>query len=167
MKKKTEVTPDLLDPKNYNTIIIDVNGKVADTGAVATLIRLLTDKENRIEVLRTLKEEDCGELLLSCIAVTEDQNEKQVLTAACWETDIDFSSKIDFFADLAMKEDYLVCLEAITVIENITAKIDPEIVERAVRSVNDNLYKVNNKEKSVLLEGLANTLENFRQPVEN
>ncbi len=71
--KKQEIDPEkLFNTKEYNTIIIDANGKVADDSAVAKLVKLLSDKDTRVESLKTLKEENCDQLLVDCISVAED-----------------------------------------------------------------------------------------------
>ena len=165
--KKQEIDPEkLFNTKEYNTIIIDANGKVADDSAVAKLVKLLSDKDTRVEALKTLKEENCDQLLVDCISVAEDQNHKQLLTAAAWESDLNFNKHLVFFVSLATTEDYLVCLEAITVIEeNMTGKIDNAIVDEALQIIEKSFRTANNTEKSVLLEGLANTIENFKTEV--
>ena len=104
--KKQEIDPEkLFNTKEYNTIIIDANGKVADDSAVAKLVKLLSDKDTRVESLKKLKEENCDQLLVDCISVAEDQNHKQLLTAAAWESDLNFNKHLVFFVSLATTED--------------------------------------------------------------
>ena len=47
----------------------------------------------------------------------------------------------------------------------MTGKIDNAIVDEALQIIEKSFRTANNTEKSVLLEGLANTIENFKTEV--
>ncbi len=105
------------------------------------LARLITKNRNR-EVLvaaRTiffdLKNPESVEVLKSIIDETKDKDTKQVIVAACWENGLNFSVQLPFFVDLVLHEDYLISIEAFTVIENMPGPFVNEDVQQCLDTV--------------------------------
>jgi hypothetical protein len=130
------------DENQYITKIVGAEEETAapkvDNDKIALLISLLTDpknKEFKEEALLTLKKEKGGHLLLAAILKTKENDKKQQLVAACWESEIDFTSYLPFFVDLAITSDYLVTLEAITVIETMEGTFNREHLSQAIEKI--------------------------------
>lgn len=167
-KMQLDETNDLtkyFDSKQYITTIIGgENEKKTETNEdkISTLISLLTNPTNKDfkeETLLTLKKEKAGEILLLAIAQPSSQTVRNLLVAACWESEINFSKYLPFFILLALDADYLVSLEAITTIENMEGPFVKEDIEASIKKVKDHQKKINT-EQTVLLNDLIVTLEN-------
>lgn len=153
----------LFDPEQYVTKIIGDDGDAtppAKKDKIATLIALLTDPENKDvkeETLLTLKKEKAGNLLIEAIKNCK-KDKRQILVAACWESEINFSDHLSFFIELACDKDYLVSLEAITTIDTMEGPFKKEDVKDGIKRVKEEQKKLNN-ERVVLLNDLAEKLK--------
>ena len=153
------------DNKEYVTKIVGAEEEAENltvaNDKITSLIQLLTLSENRDfkeETLLILKKEKAGDLLITAIKKTKKN--KHILVAACWESEIDFSKHLPFFIGLALDTDYLVSLEAITVISTMEGPFNPNEVKEAIKSVKEEQKKLNS-ERVVLLNDMAVTLEGF------
>ncbi len=155
------------DSKEYITKIIGAeNESEAPAGKaekITNLISLVTDPKNKSfkeETLLELKKEKEGETLLLAIASPESINNKHMLVAACWESEINFSNYLPFFILLALDQDYLVSLEAMTVISTMEGPFNMDHVKEGIKKVRAEQKKLTT-EKAVLLNDLAADLESF------
>jgi|SRR3954470_11250258 hypothetical protein len=130
---------------------------------ITSLISLLTDPSNKHvkeEALITLKKEKAGDVLLQAIASPKSLPGRHLLVAACWESEINFSKYLPFFILLALDNNYLISLEAITTIENMEGPFVEKDVKEAIQKVKTEQKKITS-EKAVLLNDLIMTLEGF------
>jgi hypothetical protein len=154
------------DSKEYATAILGGEEKdvsLLTDDKISTLISLLTDPANKDikeEALITLKKEKGGDLLLAAIASPKSDNLKHLLVAACWESEINFSKYLPFFILLAISDDYLISIEAVTTIENMEGPFDDEHLKEGIKKVKEKKQTLSN-EKAVILNDLTNTLERF------
>lgn len=156
--------------KEYATTIVgketDVNLPINNSeDKITKLISLLTNPANKSvkeEALITLKKEKGGDLLLLAIASPKAKEVRHILVAACWESEINFSKYLPFFILLALDEDYLTSLEAITCIENMEGPFQEDDVKNAIKKIKE-AKKIITNEKLVLLNDLVVTLEGFIQ----
>lgn len=153
--------------KEYATTIIGgqegVTMPVTSEDKISTLISLLTDPANKDvkeETLLTLKKEKGGDTLLLAIASPKAKAVRHLLVAACWESEINFSKYLPFFILLAMDEDYLISLEAITTIETMEGPFVQEDVNEAIKKVKAKKKEITT-ERQVLMNDLVITLEGF------
>jgi len=153
------------DNKEYVTKIVgaeeETEGSTVANDKITSLIQLLTLSENKDfkeETLMILKKEKAGDLLITAIKKTKKN--KHILVAACWESEIDFSNHLPYFIDLALDSDYLVSLEAITVISTMEGPFVADDVKSSISKVKEEQKKLNS-ERVVLLNDLAITLEVF------
>ncbi|MFL5762809.1 MAG: hypothetical protein ACJ77K_02635 [Bacteroidia bacterium] len=168
-----ENTDDLkryFNSKEYATAIVGLDGvstpAAPSEDKISALISLLTDPANKDvkeETLVTLKKEKGGdEVLLLAIASNKAKAVRSTLVAACWESEINFSKYLPFFLLLALDDDYLISLEAITVIEQMEGPFNDADVNAAIKKIKD--FKKNiSSERQVLLNDLVVTLETFIQ----
>lgn len=157
------------DSKEYITAVIgasaDDNAPPVNESKVSTIISLLTDpanKEVKEEALVTLKKENGAELLLTAIASPKSNANKHLLVAACWESEINFSKYLPFFILLALSDDYLVSLEAITSIENMEGPFDPNHIKDGIKKIKEKQQTLSS-ERAVLFNDLLETLKTFSQ----
>ena len=153
--------------KEYATTIVgeteDVSFPLTNEDKISSLISLLTDpanKEIKEEALITLKKEKGGDTLLLAIASPKAPNVRNILVAACWESEINFSKYLPFFILLALDENYLISLEAITTIEYMEGPFTEKDITEAIKKVKA-FKKDNTTERQVLLNDLIATLEGF------
>lgn len=153
--------------KEYATTIVgasgEVNMPVTSEEKISTLISLLTDsanKEIKEEALITLKKEKGGDTLLLAIASPKAKAVRHLLVAACWESEINFSKYLPFFILLALDDDYLISLEAITTIENMEGPFTETDVKDGIEKIKA-VKKNITSERQVLLNDLVITLEDF------
>ena len=127
---------------------------------ISNLISLLTDPINKSFkelTLLTLKKEKSEGILLLSIASPKAKNIRHMLIAACWESEINFTRYFPFFILLAIDTDYMVSLEAITVISSMEGPFNKVEVQEAIKKVKiarDN----STSERIVLLNDLLDTL---------
>lgn len=123
----------LLDPKAYNTVYINIEDEnKAKKEQMDILIELICDdrhRSDRTQVLAFLKKEpQAADLLMTAIHEAKPENKKKLLTA-CWEADLDCTPNIDMFADIVMKDDFPIAMEALTSIENMHGLISTSQAE--------------------------------------
>ena|SRR6218665_1337807 len=167
MEENTNDPKKYFNSKEYTTAIIGLgqeeNAAPVNESKISTLISLLTDPANkdvREEALITLKKEKGGELLLAAIASPKANENRHLLVAACWESEINFSKYLPFFVLLATDDNYLIALEAITVIENMEGPFEPAHITEGIKRLREK-QKSTASERVVLLNDLAVTLEGF------
>jgi hypothetical protein len=155
------------DSKNYITKIIGLEDEleiqIKSEDKISKFISLLTDPANKNlkeATLLNLKKEKGGDILLLAIASPKSDKNRHLLIAACWESEINFSQYLPFFILLALDTDYLVSLEAITVISNMEGPFNNENVKEGIEKIKA-IQKNITSEKAVLLNDLIDTLEGF------
>ncbi len=166
-KENKDEVKKYFNPEEYVTKIVgptdDSDKDDIFEDKVSAIVSLLTDPENKElkeETLLTLKKEKAGDLIITAISNLKAKPKKHILVAACWESEINFSDKLPFFINLALDTDYLVSLEAITVIENMEGPFNISDVSEAIKKVKAFQKSITN-EKAVLLNDLVIKLESF------
>lgn len=164
-----EINNDLekyFNSEEYATTIIgsgEEKNSYVNEDKITTLISLLADpanKEIKEEALVTLKKENGGELLLTAIASPKSDNNKHLLVAACWESEINFSKYLPFFILLVLSDDYFISIEAVTTIENMEGPFDDNHLKEGIKKIKEKKSTITT-EKAVILNDLTNFLENF------
>lgn len=124
----------LLDPKAFNTVYINIEDEnKARKEQTDILIELICDdrhKSDRVRILAFLKKEPkAADLLMTAISEAGPVDKRKLLTA-CWEADLDCTPYLEMFADIVMKEDFPIAMEALTSIENMHGLISTTQAER-------------------------------------
>lgn len=145
---------DAFDPKKlfneeeYSTLIIKREGFSKKENDSADLIESLLEKEiTRQEseaIFSKLKENNSVELLVDSIKKAQRVEEKTALTAACWETGLDFTNHFLFFVEIACNDNFLLAMEGLTVVENIESTLDETTLTKALEMAQNTKSK--NKE---------------------
>ena len=119
-----EINPEqLFDEEQYSTVIVgnDAASKkdLDNADFITILVSPKTSREEKDQALIKLKENNAQAFMLSAISKTKNPEQKAIVIAACWETGLDFSKDLLFFVDLVCSNDFIVSLEAFTVIQEI------------------------------------------------
>ena len=126
----------LFDKKEYNTLIIGREGFTESQNGIANLLESLFEqnlsREKSEEIFKLLKEANAGDMLVQTIKDSENNEQKATLTAACWESGLDFSKQFLFFVDLACSDHFQLALEALTVVEYNETVPDQSVLKDAL-----------------------------------
>ena len=164
MDIKELLDDDAFDPKKlfneeeYHTLLINREGYSKKENDVADLIHTLLEKNitrpESEEIFKTLKEKNAQAVLVNAIKQCDRVSEKTKLAAACWESCLDFSNHFLFFVELACCADFMLSMEAYTVVENCE---EPIISEEALTQA---LLIVKNSKSpnTAILEDLKNNI---------
>jgi hypothetical protein len=120
---------------------------------IFNLLYQTNDSETKREISLFLNDIKDPASIPKIISVLNDKKYKPVwsiITAACWQSGLDFSKNMDTFIRLLLEEDYLTALEAFSVIEQSYQHLD----EKKLKSYRQKLIKgfeVVDKEKAPLV----------------
>ena len=89
-------------------------------------------REESEEIFKKLKDGNSHQLLVDSIRSAERTSEKAILTAACWESGLDFTNYFLFFVELACSDDFQLSMEALTVVENCEGTVDEATLKKAL-----------------------------------
>lgn len=129
MEEKNGIDPKkLFNKKEYSTLIIgkeeeEKKGK-SKTEILVDLLVSNEHKDIKHDALQTLKTNNGLELLIDAIQNPKNKKHKTILVAACWEAGFDCSKYLSLFTNIALSEEFLTCLEATTVIEEMQGPFD-------------------------------------------
>lgn len=107
----------------------------SDQKLISNFIGLLTNPANReekLEALNIIRNAKAQQFLVDLIAMPRYEKQQKELVMACWESGMDFSAHLIFFAGLVVNCEYPVALEAITVIDEMHALSDKRELEEAI-----------------------------------
>lgn len=130
-----------------------------DLSLVPSLFDLLiSGKDHRtttelVSLLADIKDNAFRQILIDRIKNTTEATPKSLLLRICWESALDFSPYIDFFTELLLQENFIVALEASTVLENM------QHIEASDRKRVLQLLKQGSRsdEKQFLIDNVSNT----------
>lgn len=111
-----------------------------DHKIIANFISLLTDpahRDKKHDALVILRNNKAQQFLVDLIGMKEYKKYRRELLMACWESGLDFSAHLIFFANVVATGEYLEALEAITIIDDMQNIADPLQRNRAVEILSD------------------------------
>jgi hypothetical protein len=148
----------LFDKEEYNTLIIGREGFSKKDNNAADLIENLLDKEiTRQEseaIFSKLKELNSVDLMVNSINAAQRIEEKISITAACWESCLDFTNHFLFFTELACHNDFLLAVEALTVVQNCEGNLDEQTLTKALE-----IAQNTNSKHHELINDLTSTIK--------
>lgn len=104
---------------------IEIIKTEGDLSIIPALLNLLCSGQNHaitsevISLLSDIKDNHFKDLLIERIKTTPDALPKSLLLRICWESALDFSEYAEMFAGMLLSEDFIVALEAATILENM------------------------------------------------
>lgn len=136
------------DEKEYSTLIVDREGFTKQQNDTADLIETLLEKDlSRTEsedIFSRLKDLNAQKLLVDSIKSLKKDSAKAKLCSACWESGLDFTDHFVFFVELSCADDFMLAMEALTVVENIESNIAENTLVKALEIAQNTTSK--NKE---------------------
>jgi hypothetical protein len=139
------------------------NGSSAHFSILMNLLHETTNNEIKKKIIilfSELKSTDTVPLLMSSIQNKEYKEELKELVSCCWQNGLNYSSYLPIFVDLVIKEEFSVAFEALTVVENMYGKIDPEIIKGEIDKVQQ-VSVINDDQKSFLLNSLSHAISDI------
>lgn len=146
------------------------NRKDGNVKTFAAMLDLLANtdepevEEAIISFLFDLKENDSVPTLVEALQKDELEYYRSFLVATFWQASIDGSDHLDLFVKLAIEGDYMVCLEALTVIENFDAAYSEHELLDYENDISEAIEREDNKDKKELLISLGDVVRNL--PIE-
>ena len=168
-KKEKEQEFKVHETETYNTIFLGKEKEQAEKkekpkgDTVANLIDLICNpihKSFKHDTLKELKSKKGEALLMQAILETKDEQKLALLCSACWEANLDFSAHLKDFVQLAVEKDYLVTLEILTVIEDMSGPFNNEELHASVKIFETEIKKDRTAEKNELYADMAHSLRN-------
>ncbi len=173
MKKKEQTAeiPELtkyFDKENYSTIVVGKEEEQEESvkDKIAGVMQLLSSKETKElkhDTLKILKEQNGLDLLLKAINKAKNPLIKQNLVAACWESGLDCSNHLSYFVEIALLGDLNMCIEAMTVVEEMPGPFNAEELKTNITKVEEGMKTFGKEDKGALLDQLLNILQTFAQ----
>jgi hypothetical protein len=135
-----EIDPQkLFDEKEYSTIVLgnEETSKNDENNAdfLTIIIGHSSTREEKDAALLKLKENKAQAFMMQAISRIKKPDHKATTIAACWETGLDFSAYLTQFTELVNDSNYLVSLEAFTVIEEMAANLNQEQVLQSIQAL--------------------------------
>lgn len=156
-----------------NTIVLDAikrNRKYGNDKSFKALLNLLRDTDEPqvetaiIEFLFDLKEQSSADILIQAIQDDEMSYYHNFLVSSFWQAAIDGSDYLEVFVKAAIEGDYMVTLEALTVIENFDAAYNEHDLLDLETDLQEAAEKEENPDKKQLLVSLGDVVRNL--PIE-
>ncbi|MCF8336327.1 MAG: hypothetical protein K9H65_06980 [Bacteroidales bacterium] len=156
---------------NDRKILADTLREVKHSGTSALipeLVRLLrrtNKKEIRdqiLEILNNLKTQASANELAQAIRKNKQRNLLSYLVTACWKNGLDYTDFTDDFINIFIQYDYLLALDALTVIENSTKYLSETSLDSKINKLKDHVPEMDDSKK-VLARELIHILLNKKE----
>ncbi|MGL4596139.1 MAG: hypothetical protein ACRCYO_01350 [Bacteroidia bacterium] len=153
--------------------VLAENAQQDNSGLVKTLLETLNTEGKSADreaqdlkhaVLVKLRENKGEEILIHLLENESLDKHHRVLTMACWESGINFFGHLIFFVGLAIKSNVEVCLEAMTVIQEMRGHVDEKLKAQVIDLLTNALNREKGTIKASLLGDLKENIEKNRWP---
>lgn len=133
---------ELFDESKFVTLLINRDGFSKKQNDTADFIDRLLEKEisreEQEEIFKNIKDSASGEMLIESVKNTKSKTDKAKLLSAIWESGVDVSKHFLYLTEVACETDFLVAMEALTIIENMEEKIEEKILTAAIQIAQEN-----------------------------
>jgi hypothetical protein len=110
-------------------------------------------------ILFEIKSKTAVDHIFKVIAKDKSKGKRDILVSIIWQAGLDASNYILDLVDIAIENDYLTCLECLTVIENFDTEFTEEDVLKSMSILKDAVSK--RDDKMELLHGMHEVIQNF------
>jgi hypothetical protein len=117
-------------------------------------------KDKVYQLFDDLKLENSVDQLVSELKKINDPDVLERLVASCWQNGLNYSKYLPFFVQLVMDQEFQIAFEAFTVIENMYGKIDRDIENELLATIEKKLPGVDER-KQYLLKGMLDLIPNI------
>jgi hypothetical protein len=114
-----------------------------------------------IEFLFDLKDESAADELARVLESNSMEFYNSFLIAAFWQSKLDGSPYLSLFIEKAIEGDYMVCLEALTVVENFDSAFSEEELQNCALELEDAIKVESSEDKRALLKRMKEVIENL------
>ncbi|MFP4620467.1 MAG: hypothetical protein ACLFM7_04110 [Bacteroidales bacterium] len=129
---------------------VQKSGTAALIPELVGLLRRTNKKEIRnqiLEILNNLKTQASATELARAVRKNKQRDLLAYLVAACWKNGLDYTDFIDDFIDIFIQYDYLLALDAFTVIENSTKYLSEVSVEPRINKLSSHEPEMDDNKK--------------------
>jgi hypothetical protein len=119
-------------------------------------------KQEILQFVSDIKNPDAIEIIADSIQHHMGDRNNYGLVSACWQSNLDFSSKLSIFIEILCNSDYQTSFEAFTVIENSIGNVSQKDLDIYISTIESKL-KNTPIEKQSLLTDMVVMLEGFKK----
>ena len=126
------------------------------------LLRRTNSQEIRdhvTDILNHLKNQSSADELVKELRKEDEPDVVSYLIAACWKNGLDYSAYIDDFIQAFILFDYIIALDALTVIENATRNLERAATTTRINRLKQQMEQME-ENKRVLVMELIHVLKN-------
>ncbi len=176
--KKAKIESLLLDVKSKNTAIVKTAFEglkiVGEPSILLPIILELNTKNHTeknaliLEFLACLKDRKARSVMMDLIQQTELKDYQQLLLSTIWNSPLDYTDYLEVFVDLALKGDFIITLECLTIIENLdgpfseNSVMEAQVLLGAYAESNPD----KNSQKGILISEIALLIKDFQRIVD-
>ncbi len=145
------------EPSILNQIVtqLDPKGPSEKNTLILEFLSCLKDQKARIVMIDLIREKDLQTL-------------QQLILSTLWNSPLDYTEYLDVFVDLAIKGDFMVTLECLTIIENLEGPFSEKSVMEAQVLLGE--YAESNpdkgSQKGVLMSEIALLIQDFQRLID-
>ncbi len=104
------------------------------------------------QVISDIKDSNSVPVIIEAIDNQDFKNIRKDLLSLCWQMRLDFSPYLEKFVKIFLDGDIEEALEVFTAIENFEHPIAPELIDRQIALLKDNISEVDEFKKNLLVE---------------
>jgi len=176
--KKAKIEALLLDVKSNNTAIVKTAFEglkiVGEPSILLPIILELNTKNHTeknaliLEFLACLKDRKARSVMMDLIQQTELKEYQQLLLSTIWNSPLDYTDYLEVFVDLALKGDFIITLECLTIIENLDGPFSEKSVMEAqvLLGAYAESNPDKNSQKGMLISEIALLIKDFQRIVD-
>ena len=141
------------------------SGNSALIPELISLLRRTNKKEIKnqiLDILNNLKTQASANELAQAIRKNKQRDLLSYLVAACWKNGLDYTEFIDDFIEIFIQYDYLLALDAFTVIENSTRNLSNIFLNSRINKLKNHVSEVDDSKK-VLTRELIHILHSKKE----
>jgi hypothetical protein len=176
--KKAKIESLLLDVKSSNIAIVKTAFEglkiVGEPSILHPIILELNTKNHTeknaliLEFLACLKDRKARSVMMDLIQQTELKEYQQLLLSTIWNSPLDYTDYLEVFVDLALKGDFIITLECLTIIENLDGPFSEKSVMEAqvLLGAYAESNPDKNSQKGMLISEIALLIKDFQRIVD-
>lgn len=177
-KQKVKVTQLLADLNNTSDVkftkALDALEVCGDETIIEPLIALLDESDETrskqiLEFLSSLKSTKSTSEIMRCLHLPAFESKQQVILSTIWNNPLDFSEYIADFVRFAVQKDFLISLEALTIIENLDGPYEEKDILESQLILKDYLEGKFEKspQKDELISEIALIIKNINRDLQD
>ena len=121
-----------------------------------------------LEFLACLKDRKARSVMMDLIQQTELKEYQQLLLSTIWNSPLDYTDYLEVFVDLALKGDFIITLECLTIIENLDGPFSEKSVmeSQVLLGAYAESNPDKNSQKGMLISEIALLIKDFQRIVD-